>query len=205
MQRLCGSKAVLKRLFASITVALMSIWVCTGGVAIQRVERFDSIREWGLNDQEGFRASLVGVPSDFTIPFVIVRHSEVPPFSFTLTYYSNGEKFWQQLIIYSIAVQWGRGTPVILLTDARPIVLTIEPISYFNSSSKGIVGNTRHMAEYTGPHQLTLPSQSGGIVRCQIEAELIGDGVSKKMKITLDLAGSTINYTKTYWNYLAER
>jgi len=211
MQSFRRVTTILKRLLASTTIILVGIWVITGGVAIQRVQRFDSTRVWRLNDQERFNISLLGTSSDFSIPFLIIKHSEQSPFSLAFSYYSSGERAWQSIKINSITIQRNHSPQVELLPNLKPLILPIETKRYSNSSSKGIVWNTMYMVEYTVPCQCEIIFQSGDIVHCHMDIEMIGEDeltgitLSKKLEIHLDLVGSTIDYTKTYWSYLSNQ
>jgi hypothetical protein len=185
-----------KWLFLWITiVVLLVLWLFTGGVAIQDVQRFEPI------DHEGFRVSLEGSVSQIDIPFLFSSYSAKGPFRVCVAYHNSDEEKVREVRLRSVNVAW-HGQPVQLVVDG-PVVLPVRTKQYSSSRSSGIVSITLQEAEHSFAKQLDIPFHVGMVVDCDIDAELDCVNPPRQIKVSGYLRGGTLNFIRTYWEHLA--
>jgi hypothetical protein len=183
---------------------LLFLWLYTGGVAVQRVQRFDSTANSRLNQDEDVRISLGGSVSQVHIPFLFSRYSEKGPFRLALAYHNYGEKTCREVCLHSVRLHWDGGPPVELVEGGRALVLPVDTQQHPNSTLQGVVWSVTHSLAHRFQQHLDIPFGEGKLVRCEIDIEFVGEGVSKRLKFTRDLQGHTMDFIKSYWEHLAD-
>jgi hypothetical protein len=89
-------KSGIMPLLIVLAVGFLVLWLFTGGVAIQSVQRFDSAGKSRWSEHEGVKVSLGGSVSHFDIPFLVSRYTEKGPFQLSAAYYNHAEKHFRE-------------------------------------------------------------------------------------------------------------
>jgi len=199
-----GGRSPFRRpIFILSIVALFGLWLFTGGIAIQRVERFHSVEESRIEPDEQINVSLHGEISSFEIPFLISNHREVGPFRLEVGYNNYGPNPPKQVRLRSVRLTWEGSDPVTLLSENQPITLPIVPKQYWNSGTSGVVSHIIHCATHTFDKPLEIPFAIGRIVKCELDIEFVFEGNVKQITVVRHLKGDKLDFISSWWNHVA--
>src|SRR5262249_30550867 len=100
---------------------LILVWFFTGGIAIQRVERFDSLGNDYISSDEQINVFIVGTQSEFDIPFVFHSFRQTAPFFLEFDYNNYGSNPPTSVRLTSARVSGAGHDSTELILSGKPL------------------------------------------------------------------------------------
>jgi hypothetical protein len=194
-----------KYLIATILLLLaiiVVVWVCTGGISIQKVQGFHSIESTSISSVEKLDIRIDGTLSRVDVPFIIASYNEHSPFFLNVVYENTGEKTFETLIIKSAKVKWQNNDYVQLVNS--DIAVGIQEENWPGLSKGELVNTRKFTAKHKFKSSLQIQFSTDTVVSCELEIELVGKNDKKTYCISRSLKGRKSDVMKTYWEHIAD-
>ena len=195
-------KVIARATFAFIALAIIG-WILTGGIAIQRVERFAALSGTAISRDEWLRPRLVGVARSYHIPLLLRYDTSKGPFRFEFMYTSREEVPYTELRVKSLELT-REGLSIVHVDLEKGIVLPLVEERIVNSTPAGSISTNWRMATCRIDAPIDVPFVEHSTIDFNIVIELAGNTGTRMMKCAQTLSGVRVDYTKSYWMHLLD-
>lgn len=178
-------------------------WLFTGGVALQRCQRYDG-GSTRISENEWLSVTVQGTPCKLDVPFLVQYYSEGQPFKVCVTYRARGEYPGRVIRVVAVTVETQTNNRRQLFTNEEPsdaVVSTqlfAEPVVNDRPTvckwSVAII--EKHLKERWGDN---WPE----VVNCRVILET-SDLKTTRRDVVLPLRLLRLDFTKSFWRHLAD-